>query len=65
MGARRQLGRIRRLVVKVGSGLITTPAAGPDRRRIAALAADLAAARGEPPREIVLVTSGAARILTA
>jgi glutamate 5-kinase len=59
MGARRQLGRIRRLVVKVGSGLITTPAAGPDRRRIAALAADLAAARGEPPREIVLVTSGA------
>ena len=58
MGARRQLGRIRRLVVKVGSGLITTPA-GPDRRRITALAADLAAARGEPAREIVLVSSGA------
>ncbi len=58
MGARRPLGRIRRLVVKVGSGLITTPA-GPDRRRIAALAADLAAARGEPAREIVLVSSGA------
>jgi len=59
MGARRQLGRIRRLVVKVGSGLITTPAAGPERRRISALAADLAAARGEPAREIVLVSSGA------
>ena len=59
MGARRQLGRIRRLVVKVGSGLITTPAAGPERRRIAALAADLAAVRGEPAREIVLVSSGA------
>jgi len=59
MGTRRQLGRIRRLVVKVGSGLITTPAAGPDRRRINALAADIAAARGEPKREIVLVSSGA------
>jgi glutamate 5-kinase len=59
MGARRQLGRIRRLVVKVGSGLITTPAAGPERRRISALAADVAAVRGEPPREIVLVSSGA------
>jgi glutamate 5-kinase len=59
MGARRQLGRVRRLVVKVGSGLVTTPTAGPDRRRIAALAADLAAARGEPAREVVLVSSGA------
>jgi glutamate 5-kinase len=59
MGARRQLGRIRRLVVKVGSGLITTPAAGPERRRITALAADVAAVRGEPAREIVLVSSGA------
>jgi glutamate 5-kinase len=59
VGARRQLGRIRRLVVKVGSGLVTTPAAGPDRRRIGALAADLVAARGEAGREVVLVTSGA------
>jgi glutamate 5-kinase len=59
VGARRQLGRIRRLVVKVGSGLVTTPAAGPDRRRIGALAADLVAARGETGREVVLVTSGA------
>jgi glutamate 5-kinase len=58
VGARRQLGRVRRLVVKVGSGLVTTPAAGPDRRRIRALAAELAAARGAG-REIVLVTSGA------
>ena len=59
MGARRQLGRVRRLVVKVGSGLITTPAVGPERRRIAALAADVAAVRGDPAREIVLVSSGA------
>jgi glutamate 5-kinase len=59
MGARRQLGRIRRLVVKVGSGLITTPATGPDRRRITTLAADVAAARGESAREVILVSSGA------
>jgi glutamate 5-kinase len=59
VGARRQLGRVRRLVVKVGSGLVTTPAAGPDRRRIGTLAADLAAARGDTGREVVLVTSGA------
>jgi glutamate 5-kinase len=58
MGARRQLGRIRRLVVKVGSGLVTTPQAGPDRRRITALAAELAALRAER-LEVVLVTSGA------
>jgi glutamate 5-kinase len=59
MGTRRQLGRIRRLVVKVGSGLITAPDAGPERRRIAALAADVAAARGTPAREVVVVSSGA------
>jgi hypothetical protein len=35
MGARRQLGRVRRLVVKVGTGQITTGSTGPDRRRIA------------------------------
>jgi glutamate 5-kinase len=58
MGPRRQLGRIRRLVVKVGSGLVTTPEAGPDRRRIAALAAELAALRAERI-EVTLVTSGA------
>ena len=58
MGARRQLGRVRRLVVKVGSGLVTTPDAGPDRRRITALAADLAAVRAQRI-EVTLVTSGA------
>jgi glutamate 5-kinase len=58
MGARRQLGKIRRLVVKVGSGLVTTPDAGPNRRRIAALAADLAAARAQKI-DTVLVSSGA------
>ena len=58
MGTRRQLGRIRRLVVKVGSGMVTTTDAGPDRRRIAALAADLAATRKDTPGT-VLVSSGA------
>ena len=58
MGSRRQLGRVRRLVVKVGSGLVTTPGAGPDRRRITALADELAAARADT-RDVVLVTSGA------
>lgn len=56
MAARRQLGRIKRLVVKVGSGLITG-SDGPDPDRIAALAGDIAAARER--REVVLVTSGA------
>ncbi|HET7342685.1 MAG TPA: glutamate 5-kinase, partial [Methylomirabilota bacterium] len=58
MGARRQLGRIRRLVVKVGSGLVTTTEAGPERRRIAALATDLAAAHRDKV-DTVLVSSGA------
>jgi glutamate 5-kinase len=58
MGARRQLGRIRRLVVKVGTGQVTTPEAGPDRRRIGALAAALAALRAEKI-DVTLVTSGA------
>ena len=57
MAARRELGRIRRLVVKVGSGLITTPRVGIEQKRIDALAADIAAARRG--REVVLVTSGA------
>ena len=34
MGARGQLAACRRLVVKVGSGLITTPTAGADQGRI-------------------------------
>jgi len=57
MGTRRQLGRVRRLVVKIGSGLITAPDKGPDARRIGALADDIAAV-GEG-REIVIVSSGA------
>jgi glutamate 5-kinase len=54
---RRDLGQARRIVVKVGSGLVTTEGQGADPGRIAALAADLAAAR--PGRDVVLVTSGA------
>lgn len=57
MGTRRELGRVRRLVVKVGSGLITTPGTGADPDRIEALAGEVAAVRGG--REVVLVTSGA------
>jgi glutamate 5-kinase len=57
MAARRQLGRVRRLVVKVGTSLITEPGAGPDPDRIAALAAEIASVR--EGREIVLVSSGA------
>ena len=47
----------RRLVVKVGSGLITTPTAGADQARIDALADDIAAVRRG--RDVVLVSSGA------
>ena len=57
MAAGRELGRVRRLVVKVGSGLITKPSVGVDQQRIEGLAADVAAIRRD--REIVLVTSGA------
>jgi len=57
MGPRRQLASCRRVVVKVGSGLITTPAAGADQGRIDALADEIAAARDG--REVVLVSSGA------
>jgi glutamate 5-kinase len=57
MATRRQLGRVRRLVVKVGTGLITRPGLGPDPERIAALAGEIASVR--EGREVVLVTSGA------
>src|SRR2546428_591633 len=57
MAARRQLGRVRRLVVKVGTSLIAEPGTGPDPDRIAALAAEIAGAR--EGRETVLGTSGA------
>ena len=51
------LTRARRLVVKVGSGLVTSPGVGADPARIETLAAAIATAR--TGREIVLVTSGA------
>src|SRR2546428_1035204 len=57
MAARRQLGRVRRVVVKVGTSLITEPGTGPDPDRFAALAAEIAGAR--EGREAVLVSSGA------
>jgi glutamate 5-kinase len=57
MGKGRQLGRVRRLVVKVGSGLVTAPGTGPDPDRIAGLAAEIAGVSRN--REVVLVTSGA------
>jgi len=54
----RKLKGVRRVVVKVGSGLITARDAGLDAARIAALADELSAvmARG---KEVVLVSSGA------
>jgi glutamate 5-kinase len=55
---RRALTRARRLVVKVGSGLIATPDHGPDAERIGALADDLAAVVADG-REVALVSSGA------
>jgi glutamate 5-kinase len=57
MASSRELGHVRRLVVKVGSGLITTRRVGVDQKRIDALASDIAAARRD--REVLLVTSGA------
>ncbi|MBI1848251.1 MAG: glutamate 5-kinase [Candidatus Rokubacteria bacterium] len=53
----RRLGRVRRLVVKVGSGLVTSPGTGGDPARVEALAAEIAEVRGG--REVVLVSSGA------
>jgi glutamate 5-kinase len=55
--ARRALAKARRVVVKVGSGLITAPAIGPDPDRIERLAEDVAAIRRD--REVALVSSGA------
>ena len=58
MGTRRGLTRARRVVVKVGSGQITSPGEGLDAKRITALAADIASLVAER-REVVLVSSGA------
>jgi glutamate 5-kinase len=55
--ARRALAKARRVVVKVGSGLVTAPVLGPDPDRIAQLAGDVAAIRRD--REVALVSSGA------
>jgi glutamate 5-kinase len=55
--ARRAFATAHRVVVKVGSGLVTAPGVGPDPDRIERLAADIAAIRRE--REVVLVSSGA------
>src|SRR5262249_41699213 len=58
MDTRRALTRARRVVVKVGSGLITQPGQGPSGAAIARLAGDLAAlVKGR--REVALVSSGA------
>jgi glutamate 5-kinase len=58
MGTRRPLNRVRRVVVKVGSGLVTTPGEGPSSEHIGRIAADLSALVHER-REVALVTSGA------
>jgi glutamate 5-kinase len=64
MGARRALNRVGRVVVKVGSGLITLPDKGPSGAVIARLAEDLAALVREH-REVALVSSGAIATGTA
>ena len=64
MGGRRALSRARRVVVKVGSGLITTPGQGPSAAAIGRLAADLAALARDR-REVALVSSGAIATGTA
>jgi glutamate 5-kinase len=58
MGAGRSLSRVRRVVVKVGSGLVTTPGEGPSSEPIGRLAADLSALV-QDHREVALVSSGA------
>jgi glutamate 5-kinase len=58
MGARRSLSRAHRVVVKVGSGLVTTPGEGPSAEMIARLAGDVSALVRER-REVTLVSSGA------
>ena len=55
--ARRALAKTRRLVVKVGSHLVTAPGLGADPDRIEQLAADIAAVRRD--RDVALVSSGA------
>ena len=54
----RALPPVRRLVVKVGSGLVADAAVGPDATRIGRLAAELSAVAVRP-LEVALVSSGA------
>ena len=56
--ARRGLAKVKRLVVKVGSGLISSPETGLDPGRIGALADEMAALRNDG-KEVALVSSGA------
>ena len=58
MEARRALTRARRIVVKVGSGLVTLPGQGPSSEVIARLVDDLATLV-QDRREVALVSSGA------
>jgi glutamate 5-kinase len=58
MGVHRPLSRVRRVVVKVGSGLITLPDRGPSAALIGRLAGELAALV-KSRREVALVSSGA------
>ncbi len=64
MGPRRALSRARRIVVKVGSGLISSPGQGPISAHIARIATDVAAL-SKDRREVALVTSGAIAAGTA
>src|SRR6266853_734043 len=58
MGSRRPLSHARRVVVKVGSGLVTTPGEGPSSEHIGRLATDISALVHDR-HEVALVTSGA------
>lgn len=60
---KRRLPKLGRIVVKVGSGLVTDPGRGPDPARIGQLAADLAAVAQRC--EVTLVSSGAIAAGTA
>ncbi len=60
----RTLPPLRRVVVKVGSGLIADPGRGPDPARIGRLAADVSALAARP-LEVALVSSGAIAAGTA
>jgi glutamate 5-kinase len=58
MGSRRTLSHARRVVVKVGSGLVTTPGEGPSSEHIGRLATDISTLVHDR-HEVALVTSGA------